>query len=426
MTTFDTLGLAEPVRRGVTAAGYASPTPIQAATIPLALAGRDLIGCAQTGTGKTAAFVLPLLDRLSRTPAAGQRPVRALVVTPTRELAVQVEDALRGYGQFTGLRSVAVFGGVGFAPQAAAFRRGVDVVVATPGRLIDHLQQGTVRLDAVELLVLDEADRMFDMGFLPALRQIVKAVPTARQTLLFSATMPPEIERLAATILLNPERIQVGERSNPAATVAQRVVSVPQTQKLDLLLHLLKTEPAPRVLVFTRTKHRADRVAKKLAQQGFASAAIHGNRSQAQRQKALDGFKAGKIAVLVATDVAARGIDVDGLGRVVNFDVPNVPEDYIHRIGRTGRAEMTGEAVTFFSRDEEGDLRAIERHIGRGLERKAPVGFVPSADPEPVEDPNRPPLPHRGGQRSGRPQGSGRPQPQGAGRPQSGRPRSAR
>ena len=376
MSTFHTFGLADSILRGVVDAGYTTPTPIQAAAIPPALTGRDLTGCAQTGTGKTAAFVLPLLHRLASRPSqAKRRPVRALVVTPTRELALQVETAVRTYGKHTGLRSVAVFGGVGMGPQLQAFQRGVDIVSATPGRLLDHLGRGTLDLSRVEVLVLDEADRMFDMGFINDVRKIVAELPRERQTLLFSATMPPAIQKLAASIQRNPEFVEVGQRRNPAASVTQHFYPVAQTQKMDLLLHVLRTEPIENVLVFSRTKHRANRITKKLAQRGFAAAAIHSNRSQNQRQRALTDFKRGDVQVLVATDIAARGIDVDGISHVVNFDTPNMAEDYIHRIGRTGRADATGDALTFVSADEEDYLRNIEKHTGRRFERSTYADF---------------------------------------------------
>jgi ATP-dependent RNA helicase RhlE len=368
MTTFHVLGLSEPLVRGVLATGYTTPTPIQAAAIPVALEGRDLTGCAQTGTGKTAAFVLPLLDRLAAPSGRKKgRPVRALVVTPTRELALQVEESVRTYGRFTGLRSVAVYGGVSMHPQRQAFRRGVDVVIATPGRLLDHLGQGALDLSKVEVLVLDEADRMLDMGFIPDVRRIVAQLPARRQTLLFSATMPPAVEALAASLQDRPVRVAVGEQRSAAETVTQRACRVPQERKMDLLLHVLRTEPAEAVLVFSRTKHRADRITKQLGQHGIAAAAIHSNRTQGQRQRALAQFREGAVQVLVATDIAARGIDVDGISHVINFDTPNQPEDYIHRIGRTGRAQATGDALTFVSGDEEAYLRAIERHTGRRI-----------------------------------------------------------
>ena len=408
MTTFHALGLSEPLVRGVLATGYTTPTPIQAAAIPAALAGKDLIGCAQTGTGKTAAFVLPLLDRLAD-PATRKkgRPVRALVVTPTRELALQVEESVSLYGRFTGLKSVAVYGGVSLHGQRQAFRRGVDVVIATPGRLLDHLGQGDLDLSAVEVLVLDEADRMLDMGFIHDIRRIVKLVPEVRQTLLFSATMDPAIRALAASIQDRPVPVEVGERRSPAETVAQRFYRVPQERKLDLLLHVLRTEPVGSVLVFSRTKHRADRIAKKLAQSGIATAAIHSNRTQGQRQRALSAFRDGAVQVLVATDIAARGIDVDGISHVVNYDTPSQAEDYIHRIGRTGRAEATGDALTFVSADEEASFRGIEKHTGARI----PQGALPDlgAAPTPAaHGADRSGAPARRSQPKARPQESSR------------------
>jgi ATP-dependent RNA helicase RhlE len=419
MTRFHSLGLADSLLRGVVDAGYTTPTPIQAAAIPPALAGRDLTGCAQTGTGKTAAFVLPMLDRLAANPSqAKRRPVRALVVTPTRELALQVEAAVRTYGKHTGLRSVAVFGGVGMGPQLQAFQRGVDIVSATPGRLLDHLGRGTLDLSRVEVLVLDEADRMFDMGFINDVRKIVAKLPRERQTLLFSATMPQAIQDLAASIQRRPEFVEVGQRRNPAESVTQYIYPVAQTQKMDLLLHVLRTESVENVLVFSRTKHRANRITKKLAQRGFAAAAIHSNRSQNQRQRALADFKRGDVQVLVATDIAARGIDVDGISHVVNFDTPNMAEDYIHRIGRTGRADATGDALTFVSADEEDYLRNIEKHTGRRFERSTYADFDYTARGEAEPTQTRSSNGRGGSSRSG-----GRSKSQGSGRPKSQRRR---
>ncbi|MEP0548007.1 MAG: DEAD/DEAH box helicase [Rhodothermales bacterium] len=416
MTTFHSLGLSDSLLRGVVDAGYTTPTPIQAAAIPTALSGRDLTGCAQTGTGKTAAFVLPMLDRLAANPSqAKRRPVRALVVAPTRELALQVEAAVRTYGKFTGLRSVAIFGGVGMGPQLQALQRGVDIVSATPGRLLDHIGRGTLDLSRVEVLVLDEADRMFDMGFINDVRKIVAKLPRERQTLLFSATMPPAIQELAASIQRKPEFVEVGQRRNPAESVTQYIYPVAQTQKMDLLLHVLQTEAVENVLVFSRTKHRANRITKKLEQRGFAAAAIHSNRSQNQRQRALADFKRGDVKVLVATDIAARGIDVDGISHVVNFDTPNMAEDYIHRIGRTGRADATGDALTFVSADEEDYLRNIEKHTGRRFERSTYADFDYTArgeaEPPPARSSNG-----RGGSSS---RNGGRPKSQGGGQPKS-------
>ncbi len=383
MMTFESLGLSGKTLQGVLAAGYTTPTPIQAQAIPVAQAGRDLIGCAQTGTGKTAAFVLPLLDRLSANRChRGSRRVRALVVTPTRELASQVEEAIRTYGTFTRLRSLAIFGGVGIQPQLKALRRGVDVVVATPGRLLDHLGRGSIDLSGVEVLVLDEADRMLDMGFIHDVRKIVAAIPARRQTLLFSATMPKPVQALANSILYDPAFVEVGERRNPAETVVQQVCSVAHHQKMDLLFHVLDTEPVENVLVFSRTKHRADRISRKLSKRGFAATVIHSNRTQGQRERALGGFKRGTFKILVATDIAARGLDVDGISHVINFNTPNQAEDYIHRVGRTGRAQASGHAITFVAKEEERYLREIERHTGQRLARKVYAGFEHGAGAE--------------------------------------------
>lgn len=340
--------------------------------MPVALEGRDLIGVAQTGTGKTAAFVLPLLNRLVAAPAERGRPaVRALVVVPTRELALQVEESVRTYGRFTGLRSMVLFGGVGMQPQFDGLRRGVHLVVATPGRLLDHVGRGSIDLSRVEILVLDEADRMLDMGFIPDVRRIVAELPTRRQTLLFSATMPGPVRELASSVLIQPEYVEIGRRSDPAATVTQEARRVLPEQKMDLLLHLLETEAVSSMLVFSRTRHRANRVSRHLDRAGFATAVLHSDRTQSQRERALDGFRRGHVQILVATDIAARGIDVDLISHVVNFDTPRQPEDYIHRIGRTGRAEATGRAITFVSAEEEPFWRDIERHTGRRIERKA-------------------------------------------------------
>ena len=371
MKTFNALGLSGETLKGVLAAGYASPTPIQAAAIPVATSGRDLIGCAQTGTGKTAAFVLPMLQRLSETPSRyNRRPVRALVVTPTRELALQVETAIRTYGEFTRMKSTAIYGGVGMPSQIQKLRRGVDIVVATPGRLLDHMNRGNIVLSQVEILVLDEADRMLDMGFINDIRKIVAETPGRRQTLLFSATIPKEIQALTRRIQKDPAYIEIGQQRNPAETVIQQVCQVKSHAKMDLLYHVLRTEPAENVLVFSRTKHRADRIVQKLGRKGFSATVMHSNRSQGQRQRALEGFRNGTYQILVATDIAARGIDVYGISHVINYDTPNQAEDYIHRIGRTGRAEASGEAITFVTPDEERYLRGIERHTGQRLTRK--------------------------------------------------------
>ncbi len=385
MNTFNELGLSREIINGILDAGYTSPTPIQARAIPVAAKGEDLIGCAQTGTGKTAAFVLPMLSRLQAMPRSGKRrDVKALVVTPTRELALQVEKAVRVYGKHTRLRSLAIYGGVGMHPQLTGLRRGVDIVVATPGRLLDHLRRGSLDLSNLEILVLDEADRMLDMGFLPDIRRIVAAAPEDRQTLLFSATMPRPIHDLAKTIMDRPTLVEVGERRNPAETVTQQVCMVPRDQKMDLLFHVLQTESVDNVLVFSRTKHRADRIRKKLGQRGFNATVLHSNRSQSQRQRALSGFKNGQFQIMVATDIAARGIDVESISHVINFDTPNQAEDYIHRIGRTGRARTTGDAITFVDADERSYLRQIERHTGARLERKVYDGFETVVEEEPA------------------------------------------
>ena len=388
--TFDSFGFAPSVLRGVQDAGYTTPTPVQAAALPSALKGIDVVGVAQTGTGKTAAFVLPILDYLVKEPSTGKRrPVRALVVAPTRELAIQVTEAAAKYGTHTKLRVATIYGGVGKGKQRTALRNGVDVVVATPGRLLDFLGEGALDLGFVDILVLDEADRMFDMGFVKDVRRIVAAVPQERQTMLFSATMPPPIQDLAKSILYKPETIEVGERRDPAATVTQRAIRVAEAEKQALLHHLIETEDVDRMIVFSRTKYRADRIRKKLDRAGHSAIAIHSNRSQGQRQRALKGFEAGDYQIMVATDIAARGIDVPGVSHVVNFDTPNVPEDYIHRIGRTGRAEATGDAISFVSAAESDHLRAIEKHTGREIEQVEVDGFDAPKMAEALQNPKQ-------------------------------------
>jgi ATP-dependent RNA helicase RhlE len=369
---FTSFGLDRRLLDAVAALGYDKPTPIQSDAIPPALAGRDLLAAAATGSGKSAAFLLPMLQRLLGGPRGR---VRALVLTPTRELAAQIDQSRRDLARFAGSTGAAVFGGVGMGPQETALRKGVDVLVATPGRLLDHLQHPYARLDQVEILVLDEADRMLDMGFLPDVKRILAKLPAVRQTMLFSATIPAEIVRLSGQILSNPVAIQIERRSAPADGITQAVWPVAQDMKTALLLELLNRGELENALVFTRTKHRANRVADWLAKRGIEAARIHGNRSQAQRTEALDGFKRGKYRVLVATDVAARGIDIAELPHVVNFDVPVEPDSYIHRVGRTARAEREGDAWTFVSREEEGDLRAIERAVGRPIQRRTLDGF---------------------------------------------------
>ena len=376
---FNNLGIDKSLLKGVKELGYARPTPIQGDAIPPALEGRDVLACAATGSGKTAAFLLPILTRLLANPRGG---TRALVLAPTRELAVQIVESCDGLALHTPLRAAAIIGGVGMGPQEHAFRSGTDVLVATPGRLLDHLKQPYAKFDKLEYLVLDEADRMLDMGFLPEIRKILKQIPAKRQTLFFSATVPEPIAKLAGEMLKNPVRLNIERTSQPAVGITQAVYPVPQELKSSLFLTLLETGDMKEALVFTRTKHRANRLADFLAKKGIEAARIHGNRSQLQRTEALNGFKSGKYRVLVATDIAARGIDVEALGHVVNFDVPAVPEDYIHRVGRTGRAQMTGEAYTFVAPDEEEDLRAIERAVGRRLPRVTVPGFDYTKKPE--------------------------------------------
>ena len=419
---FDDFGFAPSVLRGVHDAGYTTPTPVQAAALPPAIKGIDVVGVAQTGTGKTAAFVLPILDYLVKEPTTGKgkrRPIRALVVAPTRELAIQVTEAAATYGKHTHLRVATIYGGVGKGGQRTALRNGVDIVVATPGRLLDFMNEGVLDLSFVDILVLDEADRMFDMGFVKDVRRIVAAVPEQRQTMLFSATMPPAIQDLARSILHKPETIEVGERRDPAATVAQRAIHVDEAEKQALLHHLIDTEDVDKMIVFSRTKYRADRIMKKLDRAGYSAIAIHSNRSQGQRQRALKGFEAGTFQIMVATDIAARGIDVPGVSHVVNFDAPNMPEDYIHRIGRTGRAEATGDAITFVSAAEAKNLTAIEKHTGKAIDELKVDGFV-APRPEAAEPKRRGnPSGHKnrsksqnsgrhGGPKGGRGKGSGR------------------
>jgi ATP-dependent RNA helicase RhlE len=363
---FARLGLHADLLKGIRELGFTRPTPIQDQAIPPALEGRDLLACAMTGSGKTAAFLLPMLHRLIGKP---RRITRALILTPTRELAAQILEDFNALAVHTPLTGAAVYGGVGMGPQEHAFRTGVDVIVATPGRLLDHATRSYAKLDGLEYLVLDEADRMLDMGFLPDIKRILRHIPARRQTLFFSATMPPPIGALASEMLKKPVTISVQRQSAPPVGITQAAYPVPQDLKPSLLLELLQRKILQQALVFTRTKHRANRLADFLVQHGIKAERIHGNRSQSQRTQALAGFKSGRYPVLVATDIAARGIDVEALSHVVNFDVPAAPDDYIHRVGRTGRAEMTGEAFTFVTPQDEGDWRAIERAIGRSLPR---------------------------------------------------------
>ncbi len=384
--SFATLGLEEKIVEAVYACGHSTPTQIQSQAIPLAIAGKDLLGCAPTGTGKTAAFVLPILSRLLKdSDGRGNRFPKVLVLTPTRELAVQIEETFREYSMYTNFRILSVYGGVSISNQLRELKRGVDIVVATPGRLLDHLQRRTIDLSRVTTLVLDEADRMYDMGFINEVKRIVATVAKKRQTLLFSATMSKEIRSLVAQIQNSPESINVGQQTAPADSVAQQFLEVPRHQKFDLLMHILKQENAETMLVFSRTKHGADKIKKRLEKCGIASAAIHSNRSQGQRQSALEGFKNRKFRVLVATDIAARGIDVTGISHVVNFDTPAFAEDYIHRIGRTGRAELTGKALTFVSEEEINNFRKIGKHTGKRLELTSYHGFKSEKAPQRVE-----------------------------------------
>lgn len=361
--------------RAVDDAQYKIPTPIQVRAIPLVFRGSDMVACAQTGTGKTAGFLLPILQRVAQKERGG---VRALVLTPTRELAMQIGESARTYGKYLQVRTTVVFGGVGLGPQADQLRRGTDLLIATPGRLLDHMNRGTVEFPGLDVLVLDEADRMLDMGFLPDVRRILRALPESRQTLLFSATMPREIERLAQDTLRTPEVIDIGQRATPVATVRQVFYLVEVEQKRDLLNYLLQRSNMRHVLVFTRTKIRADRLARHLAKTGRSVAALHGDKTQRTRTQTLDRFRNGHVDVLVATDIAARGLDVEGISHVVNFDVPNSPEDYVHRIGRTARAEAKGEAITFASSDEIDAVRAIEGLLGEQVPRKVIRGFEPT------------------------------------------------
>jgi len=363
---FNEFALHPSLKLGIKELGFTRPTPIQNDAIPPGLAGRDILGCASTGSGKTAAFLLPILHQLMDRPRG---TTRALVLTPTRELAAQVLADLNDLAVHTPLSAAAVFGGVGMGPQEHAFRSGVDVIVATPGRLLDHFRMPYAKLAGLEFLVLDEADRMLDMGFLPDIRRVLKHLPPRKQTMFFSATMPGPIGALAQEMLKNPVTLNLARKATPAVGITQAIYPVPQDLKTSLLVKLLNSGGIKEALVFTRTKHRANRLAEQLAKQKVNVARIHGNRSQAQRTDALDGFKSGRYRVLVATDIAARGIDVEALGHVVNFDVPLVPEDYIHRVGRTARAEMTGDAFTFVAPNEESDLRAIEQAIGKRLPR---------------------------------------------------------
>ncbi|MGU7781563.1 DEAD/DEAH box helicase [Burkholderia sp. PU8-34] len=388
--SFESLGLAEPLVKAVNELGYTSPTPIQQQAIPAVLGGGDLLAGAQTGTGKTAGFTLPILQRLHTFYAEhhnAKRAVRALILTPTRELAAQVEESVRAYSKYLKLRSTVMFGGVSINPQIDALKRGVDIVVATPGRLLDHMQQKTIDLSQLDILVLDEADRMLDMGFIHDIKRVLAKLPPRRQNLLFSATFSDEIKTLADNLLDSPALIEVARRNTTAETVAQKIHPVDRDRKRELLTHLVREHNWFQVLVFTRTKHGANRLAEQLTKDGISAMAIHGNKSQSARTRALSEFKNSTLQVLVATDIAARGIDIDQLPHVVNFDLPNVPEDYVHRIGRTGRAGATGEAVSLVCVDEKQLLRDIERLIKREIPQEVIAGFEPdpNAKPEPIQ-----------------------------------------
>jgi ATP-dependent RNA helicase RhlE len=387
---FLTLGLDATILKAVQEAGYTEPTPIQTAAIPQILAGHDLIGIAQTGTGKTAAFVLPILAKLAATSRRdGPRSIHALILAPTRELAAQIEENVRIYGKHLSVRAAIVYGGVSERPQIEALRSGVELLVATPGRLLDLMNRRLCDFSRLQFLVLDEAERMLDMGFLPDIRRIVKALPAKRQTLLFSATLSREIEAVTHEFLRAPKTVQIGRRANPAETVTQLAYEVPKHLKSNLLLHLLVDPSLNMVLVFSRMKHGADRIARHLEAKGIRTATLHSNRSQNQRLRALKDFKSGAVRVLVATDIAARGIDVDGISHVVNYDFPMHPEDYVHRIGRTGRAHAVGDALSFVTPEDHSALRSLERFIGRGIVRKRAEGFNYTA-PAPVGAPRMP------------------------------------
>jgi ATP-dependent RNA helicase RhlE len=418
--SFRALGLDSKILKAVQEAGYTEPTPIQTAAIPLILEGRDLIGIAQTGTGKTAAFTLPILTKLAAMPPGALRGTRVLVIAPTRELVLQIEENIRAYAKHLPLSVATVFGGVGEFHQIRALRSGANVIIACPGRLLDLTGRRNGDFTNLQFLVLDEADRMLDMGFLPSIREIVGKLPKKRQTLLFSATLSHEIEALTHQFQQAPKLVQIGRRSNPAESVTQLVYEVPRYLKPALLLHLLRDPQMGMVLVFSRMKHSADHLARKLEQNGIRTATLHSNRSQNQRLKALKDFKSGIVRVLVATDIAARGIDVDGISHVVNFDFPMHAEDYVHRIGRTGRAHAVGDAISFVTPEDHGELRMVERFIGRGIVRKRAEGFdYHAAGPAQTESsrgdrpqprPHGHALPLRPSQTGNRPQPGGRPQ----------------
>ena len=396
--TFRTLGLSTDLLHAVADQGYTSPTPIQQQAIPVILQGQDIFASAQTGTGKTAGFTLPLLQRLNTAyPNEGHRTPRALILTPTRELAAQVSNSVKTYGKYLSLKSTVIYGGVGIGPQIQALRRGVDILVATPGRLLDHLGQKTLDLSQIEILVLDECDRMLDMGFIHDIRKILAYLPPSRQTLMFSATFSQEIRQLASTLLKSPVQIEVATRNTTADQVEQVVHPVDRDRKRELLSHMIGFHNWKQVLVFTRTKHGANRLAEQLAKDGLKTSAIHGNKSQAARTRALEEFKQGKVRVLVATDIASRGLDIDQLPHVVNFELPSVPEDYVHRIGRTGRAGNKGRAVSLVSKDEYPMLKSIEQLLNRTLTKVVIPGYEPTASQSGTDQQNH----QHSGQRRG-------------------------
>ncbi|MFH0991156.1 MAG: DEAD/DEAH box helicase [bacterium] len=386
---FSKLGLSDQLVQGILATGYTAPTAIQSRAIPLSVAGKDIIGCARTGTGKTAAFVLPMLDRFIKHHIT-RLHVRGLVLTPTRELAQQVEEFVTQYGRFTSIRCLAVYGGVNMENQVKRLRRGIDIVVATPGRLIDHMNRGSISLSQVEFLVIDEADRMFDMGFITDVRKIIAQIPAKRQTLLFSATISTQVKELVSSVQKHPELIEIGEQRKPVDSVRQHFYAIPHELKLSLLVHIINKQEMDSVLVFSRTKHGADKITRRLEKSNLKAIAIHSNRTQAQRQQALAGFKQGRYRILVATDIAARGIDVEGISHVINYDTPTFAEDYIHRIGRTGRAEATGDAITFVSHQEREYIKRIERFIGKRFDVKEYHGFDYSKSPAPAPEHKQP------------------------------------
>ena len=417
---FSKLGLTPALLNGVKAMGYTDPTPIQLRAIPVVLGGGDLIGSAQTGTGKTAAFALPVLARLGKHEARGPR---VLVLEPTRELAAQVETAFRDFGRFTDIRATVVHGGVGYGRQRSEIQAGTDIVIATPGRLMDFLQEGTIRLDGVKILILDEVDRMLDMGFVKDVKKIIARCPRERQTLFFSATVPPEIEEVARFALRNPARVEIGVARTVTQLITHAIYPVSMMKKFDLLVALLERTDFHSVLIFSRTKHGADKIARKLKAANHSVAVLHANRSQGQRVEALEGFKSGKYEVMVATDIAARGIDVAGVSHVINYDVPANPEDYVHRIGRTGRAQAVGDAFTLATPEQANDIRAIERFIGQrvpqlkleGFNYSAPPSIGPSAGPQYVDPRRARNHPARGHNQGAAPQRQ--PQPQAPAQP---------